>query len=48
VEAKIDANQEKMDEGQEDMKTQVGSLASRINTNQEEMRAMLDACLKKN
>jgi hypothetical protein len=26
----------------------VGSLASRINTNQEEMRAMLDACLKKN
>jgi hypothetical protein len=49
--AKMDSFQEKMeakmDNGQEKMKTQVGSLASQISVNQEEMKAMLDASLKR-
>jgi hypothetical protein len=32
-------NQEEMDDGQQEMKAQVGSLTSWINANQEEMRA---------
>jgi hypothetical protein len=36
-----------MEDGQEEMKAQVGSLASRIDVSQEEMKAMLDACLEK-
>jgi hypothetical protein len=36
-----------MDDGEEEMKAQVGSLASRIDANQEEMKAMLDPCLEK-
>jgi hypothetical protein len=34
--AKMDAFQEKMDDGQEEMNAQMGSLASRIYANQEE------------
>jgi hypothetical protein len=44
---KMDSNQEKMDDGQEETKSQVGSLASRIHVNQEEMKYMFDACLEK-
>jgi hypothetical protein len=44
--AEMNAIQEKMDDGQEEMITQVGFLASRINANQEETKAMLDACLE--
>jgi hypothetical protein len=33
-----------MDDGQGEMKAQVDSLISRINANQKEMTAMLDAC----
>jgi hypothetical protein len=40
---KMGANQEKMGDGQEEMKVQAGSLASRIDANQEEMKTMLDA-----
>jgi hypothetical protein len=36
-----------MDDGQEEIKAQVGSLAFRIDPNQEEMEAMLYACLGK-
>jgi hypothetical protein len=36
-----------MDDGQEEMKAQVGSLTCWIDVNQEEMKAMLDACLEK-
>jgi hypothetical protein len=35
-----------MDNGKEEMKAQVGSFASRIDVNQEDMKAMLDACLE--
>jgi hypothetical protein len=38
--------QRKMDNGQEDMKGQVGSLASPIDVNQEEMKVTSDACLE--
>jgi hypothetical protein len=35
-----------MDNGQEEMEAQVVSLASRIDANQKEMKAMLDPCLE--
>jgi hypothetical protein len=35
IQAKMGANQEKMDDGQEEMKAQVGSLTSQINGKQE-------------
>jgi hypothetical protein len=47
VQEKMDAIQEKVDNGHEEMKAQVSSLASRIDVNQEEMKVMLDACLEK-
>jgi hypothetical protein len=51
MEAKIGAEiktiQGKMDNGQEDMRGQVGSLTSRIDVNQEKMKVMWDACLGK-
>jgi transcription termination factor NusB len=47
LEDKIEANQEKMDDGQEKMKAHFGSLTSRTGANQEEMKVMLDACLEK-
>jgi hypothetical protein len=43
MEAKMDSYQEKMDDGQEEMKAQVGSPNSRIVANQEEMRARVSA-----
>jgi UDP-N-acetylglucosamine transferase subunit ALG13 len=45
--AQMDAFQEKMDNRQEEIKAQVGSVPSWINVSQEEMKAMLDACLEK-
>jgi hypothetical protein len=36
-----------MDDGQEEMKAQVGSLASRIDVNQEKMKVILEACQEK-
>jgi hypothetical protein len=45
--AEMDAFQEKMVDGQEEIKAQLCSLASRVDINQEEMKAMLDACLEK-
>jgi hypothetical protein len=44
---KKDGNQGKMGDGQEELKAQLGPLASRICVNQERMTAMLDACLEK-
>jgi hypothetical protein len=41
--AEMNAIRENMDDGQDEMKAQVGSLASRINANQEETKAKLDA-----
>jgi predicted ATP-dependent serine protease len=43
----MDTNHERTDNSQEEMKTQVASLASRIDVNQEEMYIMLEACLEK-
>jgi hypothetical protein len=37
----------KEDDGQEEVEAQVGSHAPRIDVNEEEMMAMLDACLEK-
>jgi hypothetical protein len=39
IRVKMDSNQEKMDDGQETMKSQVAFLASRIDVNQREMIA---------
>jgi hypothetical protein len=36
-----------MDDGQEEMKAQMGSLASRIDFNREEMKTTFEACLEK-
>jgi hypothetical protein len=51
MEAKIGADtkviQDKMDDGQKEIKAQMGSLSSRIDVNLEEMKTMLDACLGK-
>jgi hypothetical protein len=47
MEAQMDAYQEKMDDGQEEIKAKVSSLAFRIDVNQEEMKTILDACLEK-
>jgi hypothetical protein len=47
IQEKVDAIQEKVINGQEDMKGQVGSLVSWISVSQEEMKALLDACLEK-
>jgi hypothetical protein len=43
IQGKLDIIQENMDYGQEQMRPQVGSLASRINANQEEMSASVSA-----
>jgi hypothetical protein len=43
MEAKTDAYQEKMEDGQVEIKDQVGSLAFRIDANQEEMKARVNA-----
>jgi hypothetical protein len=40
---KMDANQENIDDGQEEMKAQVASLSFRINANQREMAAKIYA-----
>jgi hypothetical protein len=45
--AEIKTIQEKMDDGQEEMKAQVGCLASQIDANQKEIKATFDACLEK-
>jgi hypothetical protein len=45
--AEINAIQDKMDDGQEEMKARAGFLASQIDVNQKEMKTMLDACLEK-
>jgi uncharacterized NAD-dependent epimerase/dehydratase family protein len=42
MKARIDANQEKIDDGQRKMKAQMASLAYRIDVNQEEMIAEMD------
>jgi hypothetical protein len=47
MESEIKTIQEKMDNGQEDMKALVGSLASWINANQEEMTATVSTNLQK-
>jgi transcription termination factor NusB len=47
MEEKTDAKQEKMDVRQEARKAQVGSLASWLDGNQEETKAVFDPCLEK-
>jgi N-acetylglutamate synthase-like GNAT family acetyltransferase len=47
METKMDVNQEKMVNRQEKMKAQAASFASQISANQEELKAMLNACLEK-
>jgi fructose-1-phosphate kinase PfkB-like protein len=43
----MDANHERTDDSQEEVKTQVASLVSCIKVNQEEMYTMLEASLEK-
>jgi hypothetical protein len=43
--AEIKTTEDRMGDGQEKMKAQVGSLASWIDVSQEEMKTILDACL---
>jgi hypothetical protein len=40
-------NKEKMDDGKEELKGQLGFLTSRIDAHQEKTKARLDACLEK-
>jgi hypothetical protein len=47
LEVKIDMMNGKLDTHQGELKAQVGSLTSQIGANQEEMKAMLDACLER-
>lgn len=43
IQEKIESNQKNVHKGQEEMTAQMGSLASQMNANQEEMKDMLQA-----
>jgi hypothetical protein len=47
LEAKTEFNQKKMDDGQEEMKAQLASLASWIDANRKEMNAKIDTTTEK-
>jgi peptidoglycan hydrolase CwlO-like protein len=47
LEAKVEANQKKMDDGQEQMKAQMASFASRIEDNNEKFEVLRDALVSR-